>query len=138
MNKTMTRQLPFKHYPHLGQLIKKITKSNCPDNVSFDYYNTMHVDVQSGTDDYMNVTIRTLKHYETIAEINFDYLTMDVDIVYAQTNDIAMDIIYSFNKAYPYDNERLKFNLNKTDEIFTQEDHQEITGKGFKCNLISL
>lgn len=131
-------KLAFKRYPRLGQLIGKVTKNDFPDNISFDYYNKFHVDIQSGTNDYMAITIRDINSYTTIAEINFDYLTMDVDINYAQTNDIAMDIMYSFKKAYPYDINRLKFNINKTDDIFTDEDYQEITLKGFKCNLIKL
>ena len=123
----------------MGQLINKITKNDFPNNISFDFYNKLHVDVESETNDYMGITIRTLDHYETIAEINFDYLTMDVDIVYAQTNDIAMDIMYSFKKLYPDDNfTHIKFNINKTDDIFTDEDYQEITTKGFKCNLVKL
>ena len=46
-----------------------------------------------------------------------------------QINDILSDLC-----AY----DGIKFNLNKSDEIFTEEDYQEITDKGFKCNLINL
>lgn len=132
-------KLVFKRYPRLGQLINKVTKNDFPDNISFDYYNKFHVDIQSGTNDYMSMTIRDINSYEEIADINFDYLTMDVDIIYAATNDIAMDIMYSFKKLYPDDNfNNIKFNINKTDDIFTDEDYQEITAKGFKCNLVKL
>lgn len=129
-------KLLFKRYPYLNRLIKKITSNNTPDNTTFIYYNTMQVNIQSGTSDYMDVTIRNVKTDDEIASFTFDYLTMEINILFADTNDIAMDIMHSFKQAYPYD--RIKFNLNKSDEIFTEEDYQEITAKGFKCKLINL
>lgn len=129
-------KLLFKRYPYLNRLIKKITSNNTPDNTTFIYYNTMQVNIQSGTSDYMDVIIRNVKTNDEIASFTFDYLTMEIDILFADTNDIAMDIMHSFKQAYPYD--RIKFNLNKSDEIFTEEDYQEITAKGFKCKLINL
>lgn len=129
-------KLLFKRYPYLNRLIKKITSNNTPDNTTFIYYNTMQVNIQSGTSDYMDVTVRNVKTDDEIASFTFDYLTMEIDILFADTNDIAMDIMHSFKQAYPYD--RIKFNLNKSDEIFTEEDYQEITAKGFKCKLINL
>ena len=129
-------KLLFKRYPYLNRLIKKITSNNTPDNTTFVYYNTMQVNIQSGTSDYMDVTIRNVKTNDEIASFTFDYLTMEINILFADTNDIAMDIMYSFRQVYPYG--RINFNLNKSDEIFTEEDYQEITDKGFKCNLINL
>lgn len=129
-------KLLFKRYSYLNRLIKKITSNNTPDNTTFIYYNTMQVNIQSGTSDYMDVTIRNVKTNVEIASFTFDYLTMEINILFADTNDIAMDIMYSFRQVYPYD--RINFNLNKSDEIFTEEDYQEITAKGFKCNLINL
>ena len=129
-------KLLFKRYPYLNRLIKKITSNNTPDNTTFIYYNTMQVNIQSGTSDYMDVTIRNVKTNDEIASFTFDYLTMEINILFADTNDIAMDIMHSFKQSYPYD--RIKFNLNKSDEIFTEEDYQEITAKGFKCKLINL
>ena len=129
-------KLLFKRYPYLNRLIKKITSNNTPDNTTFVYYNTMQVNIQSGTSDYMDVTIRNVKTNDEIASFTFDYLTMEINILFADTNDIAMDIMYSFRQVYPYD--RINFNLNKSDEIFTEEDYQKITAKGFKCNLIKL
>ena len=109
-------KLPFKRYPYLNRLIKKITSNNTPNNTTFIYYNTMQVNIQSGTSDYMDVTLRDVK----------------------TDNDIAMDIMHSFKQAYPYGRINFNFNLNKSDDIFTEEDYQEITAKGFKCNLINL
>ena len=129
-------KLLFKRYSYLNRLIKKITSNNTPDNTTFIYYNTMQVNIQSGTSDYMDVTIRNVKTNDEIASFTFDYLTMEINILFADTNDIAMDIMHSFKQAYPYG--RINFNLNKSDEIFTEEDYQEITAKGFKCNLINL
>lgn len=129
-------KLLFKRYPYLNILIEKITSNNTPDNTTFIYYNTMQVNIQSGTSDYMDVTIRNVKTNDEIASFTFDYLTMEINILFADTNDIAMDIMHSFRQVYPYD--RINFNLNKSDEIFTEEDYQEITAKGFKCNLINL
>lgn len=129
-------KLLFKRYPYLNRLIKKITSNNTPDNTTFIYYNTMQVNIQSGTSDYMDVIIRNVKTDDEIASFTFDYLTMEINILFADTNDIAMDIMYSFRQVYPYG--RINFNLNKSDEIFTEEDYQEITAKGFKCNLINL
>ena len=129
-------KLLFKRYPYLNRLIKKITSNNTPDNTTFIYYNTMQVNIQSGTSDYMDVTIRNVKTNDEITSFTFDYLTMEINILFADTNDIAMDIMHSFRQLYPYG--RINFNLNKSDEIFTEEDYQEITAKGFKCNLIKL
>ena len=129
-------KLLFKRYPYLNRLIKKITSNNTPDNTTFVYYNTMQVNIQSGTRDYMDVTIRNVKTDDEIASFTFDYLTMEINILFADTNEIAMDIMNSFRQVYPYG--RINFNLNKSDEIFTEEDYQEITAKGFKCNLINL
>ena len=129
-------KLLFKRYPYLNRLIKKITSNNTPDNTTFVYYNTIQANIQSGTSDYMDVTIRNVKTNDEIASFTFDYLTMDINILFADTNDIAMDIMHSFRQVYPYG--RINFNLNKSDEIFTEEDYQEITAKGFKCNLINL
>ena len=129
-------KLLFKRYPYLNRLIKKITSNNTPDNTAFIYYNTMQVNIQSGTRDYMDVTVRNVKTDDEIASFTFDYLTMEINILFADTNDIAMDIMHSFRQVYPYG--RINFNLNKSDEIFTEEDYQEITAKGFKCNLINL
>ena len=129
-------KLLFKRYPYLNRLIKKITSNNTPDNTTFIYYNTMQANIQSGTSDYMDVIIRNVKTNDEIASFTFDYLTMEINILFADTNDIAMDIMHSFRQLYPYG--RINFNLNKSDEIFTEEDYQEITAKGFKCNLINL
>ena len=129
-------KLLFKRYPYLNRLINKITSNNTPDNTTFVYYNTIQANIQSGTSDYMDVTIRNVKTNDEIASFTFDYLTMEINILFADTNDIAMDIMHSFRQIYPYG--RINFNLNKSDEIFTEEDYQEITAKGFKCNLINL
>ena len=129
-------KLTFKRYPYLNRLIMKITSNNTPDNTTFVYYNTIQANIQSGTSDYMDVTIRNVKTNDEIASFTFDYLTMEINILFADTNDIAMDIMHSFRQVYPYG--RINFNLNKSDEIFTEEDYQEITAKGFKCNLINL
>ena len=129
-------KLPFKRYAYLNRLIKKITSNNTPDNTTFVYYNTIQTDIQSGTSEYMDVTLRNVNTNEEIASFTFDYLTMEIDILFADTNDIAMDIMHSFRQVYPYD--RINFNLDKSDEIFTEEDYQEITAKGFKCKLINL
>ena len=129
-------KLLFKRYPYLNRLINKITSNNTPDNTTFVYYNTIQANIQSGTSDYMDVTIRNVKTNDEIASFTFDYLTMEINILFADTNDIAMDIMHSFRQVYPYG--RINFNLNKSDEIFTEEDYQEITAKGFKCNLINL
>ena len=129
-------KLLFKRYPYLNRLIKKITSNNTPDNTTFVYYNTIQANIQSGTSDYMDVTIRNVKTNDEIASFTFDYLTMEINILFADTNDIAMDIMHSFRQVYQYG--RINFNLNKSDEIFTEEDYQEITAKGFKCNLINL
>lgn len=129
-------KLLFKRYPYLNRLIKKITSNNTPDNTTFVYYNTIQTDMQSGTSEYMDVTLRDVKTNYEIASFTFDYLTMEINILFADTNDIAMDIMHSFRQVYPYD--IINFNLDKSDGIFTEEDYQEITAKGFKCKLINL
>lgn len=131
-------KLLFKRYPYLNRLIKKITSNNTPNNTTFVYYNAIQTNIQSGTSEYMDVTLRDVKTDNEIASFTFDYLTMEIDILFADTNDIAMDIMQSFRQAYPYGRINFNFNLNKSDDIFTEEDYQEITAKGFKCNLINL
>ena len=129
-------KLQFKRYPYLNKLIKKITNNNTPDNTTFVYYNMIQTNIQSGISEYMDVSLKNVKTNEEIASFTFDYLTMEINILFADTNDIAMDIMHSFRQVYPYG--RINFNLNKSDELFTEEDYQEITAKGFKCNLINL
>ena len=129
-------KLLFKRYPYLNRLIKKITNNNTPNNTTFVYYNTIQTNIQSGTSEYMDVTLRDVKTDNEIASFTFDYSIMEINILFADTNDIAMDIMHSFRQVYPY--YRINFNLDKSDGIFTEEDYQEITAKGFKCNLINL
>ena len=62
-------KLLFKRYPYLNRLIKKITSNNTPDNTTFIYYNTMQVNIQSGTSDYMDVTVRNVKTDDEIASL---------------------------------------------------------------------
>lgn len=139
-------KLVFKRFPHLAQLIKKLTDKNTPDNITFTYYNKLKVNVQSGTNDYMSVYVKEIQYTPNgnereylLANFTFDYLTMDVNIVYAKTNDVAMDIMHTFKQLYP-DNKfnNITFAINKTDDIFTEEDYLEIKAKGFKCDLIEL
>lgn len=136
----------FKRYPHLAQLIKKLTDKNTPDNITFTYYNKLKVTLQSGTNDYMDAYIKEIQYTPNgnereylLANFTFDYLTMDVNIIYAKTNDVAMDIMHTFKQLYP-DNKfnNITFAINKTDDIFTEEDYLEIKAKGFKCVLIEL
>lgn len=137
MNKSNRNNKPvFKRYPRLGQLINKITKTNTSNNMSFDFYNQLHADIQSCTDGYMEVHIGNIingNHIDTVNEIlhfTFDYYMMEVCILYAKTTDIAMDLMYSLGKLYP--NNDIIFYLNKTDGTFTKENYQEIVTKGFK------
>lgn len=65
-------KLQFKRYPHLNKLIKKITNNNTPDNTTFVYYNTIQTNIQSGTSEYMDVSLKNVKTNEEIASFTFD------------------------------------------------------------------
>lgn len=65
-----------KKYNWLTRLIDKITKTDCPNNNSFIYYNH-RVDLMSGTVDYVDVHISDMD-YSNQKSFTFDYWTKEL------------------------------------------------------------
>ena len=64
-----------KGYKWLSRLIDKITKNDCPNNNYFTYYGH-EVTLQSGTRDYVDVTVSKDNHEEV--SFTFDFWTKEV------------------------------------------------------------
>lgn len=86
---------------YITRLIGRITASSQSNNDSFDFYGH-HIDLQSGTTDYVSATIyRTNDPYSgEIADFSFDYWTKELCIEYAESEEISKAIATAFRNIY--------------------------------------
>jgi len=86
---------------YINRLIGRITVSNQSNNDSFDFYGH-HIDLQSGTTDYVSATIyRTADPYSgETAAFCFDFWTKELCIEYAESEEISKAIISAFRNIY--------------------------------------
>jgi len=74
-----------------------VTKISQPNNDNFTYYGN-EVTLQNGTPDYVVVSVKTEK--ENVMEFNFDFLTKELNITFADTDETLDIIINSFKELY--------------------------------------
>jgi len=86
---------------YITRLIGRITASSQSNNDSFDFYGH-HIDLQSGTTDYVSVTIyRTADPYSgETAAFSFDYWTKELCIEYVESEEISKAIATAFRNIY--------------------------------------
>lgn len=81
----------------IKKLINRVTKTSQPNNDNFTYYGN-EVTLQSGTPDYVVVSVKTEK--ENVLEFDFDFLTKELNITFANTDETLDTIIKSFKELY--------------------------------------
>lgn len=81
----------------IKKLINRVTKISQPNNDNFTYY-ANEVTLQSGTPDYVVVSVKTEK--ENVLEFDFDFLTKELNITFADTDETLDTIINSFKELY--------------------------------------
>ena len=88
-------------YKFVKRLINRITSVSQSTNDSFIYYGH-HVNMQSGTRDYVAVTIcRNSDMYSgSLAEFTFDFWTKQLHIEYAESDSMEEAIITAFRSLY--------------------------------------
>ena len=74
-----------------------MTKISQPNNDNFTYYGN-EVTLQNGTPYYVVVSVKTEK--ENVMEFNFDFLTKELNITFADTDETLDIIINSFKELY--------------------------------------
>lgn len=88
-------------YNYIPKLIDRITKSGQSDNDSFTYYRHL-VELQSGTSDYVSVTLyKTDSRYDgELADFSFDYWTLELHFVCTVGKAMTESIINAFRHFY--------------------------------------
>ena len=81
----------------IKKLINRVTKTSQPNNDNFTYYGN-EVTLQSGTPDYVVVSVKTEK--ENVLEFDFDFLTKELIITFADTDETLNAILETFNNIY--------------------------------------
>ena len=87
-----------KKYNWLARLIDRITKSEQPNNDYFEYYNH-RVTLQSGTRDYVSVTVSDMDYHNQIS-FSFDYWTKKLCFEGYNDYDERDAIIKAFKRIY--------------------------------------
>ncbi len=88
-------------YNYINKLIGRITKFGQSNNDSFTYYRHL-VELQSGTNDYVSVTLyKTENRYDgELADFSFDYWTLELHFVSTAGKDLTESIINAFRHFY--------------------------------------
>lgn len=81
----------------IRNLIKRITNNSQTSNDNFTYYGN-EVTLQSGCFDYVVVSVKT--EDSNIMEFDFDFLTKELNITFADTDETLDTIIKSFKELY--------------------------------------
>lgn len=116
-------------YNYIQKLIDRITKTGQSDNDSFTYYRHL-VELQSGTSDYVSVTLyKTESRYEgVLADFSFDYWTHELHFVSTVGKVLTESIINAFRHIYTsrkirisydeyeYEDEDTTYEYDETDE----------------------
>ena len=89
-----------KRYNYIRRLVEKITTSPS-NNMEFCYYGHL-VSLQSGTTDYVDVTVyNTADRYSgETADFSFDYWTKELDIGYTESDRLFDIIVQAFWRIY--------------------------------------
>lgn len=110
-------------YNFVKRLIGRVTLSSQSDNDSFIYYGHF-IELQSGTADYVSVTIhKTVDRYEgEITCFSFDYLTKELHFVFSECKALTEKIINAFTTFYAPRRIRISYDkMEYEDEDATYE-----------------
>lgn len=81
----------------IKRLIDRITRTSQSNNDYFTYYGN-EVTLQSGTPDYVVVSVKT--ENANVMEFDFDYLTKELNITFADTDETLDTIVGAFKEIY--------------------------------------
>ncbi len=86
---------------YINRLIGRVTSSSQPNNDNFVFYGKL-IELQSGTPDYVSVTIyHTDDRYPgEVADFSFDYMTKELYIEFAESEAVSEAIIKAFQGIY--------------------------------------
>lgn len=80
----------------LSRLVYKICDAGQSNNATFEYYRHK-VNLQSGTEDYVDVSVDDGK-----VSFTFDFLTKELKIEEVENNEQREEIIKTFKELYPH------------------------------------
>ncbi|MDC2222848.1 MULTISPECIES: hypothetical protein [Bacteroidaceae] len=85
----------------ISRLINKITLNSRSNNDSFSYYGHW-VELQSGTVDYMSVTIYNMsdRYSGTLVEFQFDFWTMELCFDAVSCDEVYDTVVKAFKGVY--------------------------------------
>ncbi len=88
-------------YSFLAKLVNKLTRSNESNNQSFTYFGHL-VDVQSGTVDYMDVTVYSGSDRDSgvLANFSFDFWLKELNFLQSPDAAVADTLITAFGSIY--------------------------------------
>ncbi len=120
----MTRKRS-KTYKFIEKLIDKVTTSES-NNMSFNCYGHL-VELQSGTEDYVSVTIyNTDDRYKgEMADFNFDYLTKELHFVFSESKALTDKIIGTFDTLYSRRHIRVSYDEQEYEDEDTTYEYDE-------------
>lgn len=81
----------------IKRLIDRITRTSQSNNDYFTYYGN-EVSLQSGTPDYVVVSVKT--ENANVMEFDFDFLTKELNITFADTDETLDTIVNAFKEIY--------------------------------------
>lgn len=86
---------------YINRLIGRVTSSSQPNNDSFVFYGKL-IELQSGTPDYVSVTIYHTddRYCGEVADFSFDFLTKELYIEFAENEAVIEAIIKAFRGIY--------------------------------------
>lgn len=86
---------------YINRLIGRVTSSSQSNNDNFVFYGKL-IELQSGTPDYVSVTIYHMndRYSGEVADFSFDYLTKELYIGYVKSEAISEAIINAFRGIY--------------------------------------
>lgn len=113
-------------YNYIQKLIGRITKSGQSDNDCFTYYGHL-VELQSGTEDYVSVTLYKTddKYGGELADFSFDYWTLELHFVSTVGKTMTESIINAFRRFYAPRNIRVSYDKYEYEDEDTTYEYDE-------------
>ena len=113
-------------YNYIRKLIDRITKSGQSNNDSFTYYGHL-VELQSGTRDYVSVTLyKTDDRYGgELADFSFDYWTLQLHFVSTVGKSMTEKIINAFRHLYAPRKISVSYDENEYEDEDTTYEYDE-------------
>lgn len=114
-----------KTYRFIDRLIDKVTTSDS-NNMSFTHYGHL-VELESGTEDYISVTIyNTTDRYKgTLADFSYDYWTHELHFLYSECKILTERIINAFKFLYSPRTIRISYDEEEYEDEDTTYEYDE-------------